>query len=605
MKKQTLFWVMVVLVTLGINVFVALGTTTKLISPPGAPLGEFEYWGGAEINFTCEGTPSHVTQNISNISLYLANNSQSWGKYGMDTAISTKNAPHNSSFTIFAVDGDKFVWNCFSCDNTSTANCNWGVNRSITYEQPPNVTLLIPADTNTTNLATRKIKINFSVSSSFTNDTYFNCRLWTNNSGIFAEEPLGMNVLNGFGPTDYIFTFSADGRYEWNVRCVEPSDRKIVGWDNANRTIIIDTAAPTMTMVPVDGFNLSGTSLTNLSYTVFGDNLDTCVLYGNWTGDWVANATDSSLVSGIQETFETINVVNGTIRYNIICNDTIGNVVFGDPTNSTFINFDAVIPTFSNVGNGTTTSNCTAIYVNWTTSEATNSTLNYGTATAKGTYVRSATRTTSHRFLLDFGSNTETLYYFNVSGCDYSNNCNTSESFSTTTPLSVCTGGTNNGWSAYAILVSGLSLSHVINNSGADYVYWWNNTGQAWGFNMAGTSAGATTPLSFGDAIFLYTATGTTYFRSVAVPKTYFNFSLISGNNLIGVDEDYDFNNFSATFNSSYTLYGWYNNSAQDYELYYWDTSWNNMTFIPKGNVVWVDSTMNVTWASNTSGLVV
>jgi hypothetical protein len=79
-----------------------------------------------------------------------------------------------------------------------------------------------------------------------------------------------------------------------------------------------------------------------LNYTATdADGLDTCELWGNFTGAWALNYSNSGVTSGVQD-FTTINVSDGNYKWNVWCNDTLGNGDFS-PTNKTF-NVDTIYP---------------------------------------------------------------------------------------------------------------------------------------------------------------------------------------------------------------------------------------------------------------------
>ncbi|MFW6015739.1 MAG: hypothetical protein ACOCRK_04830 [bacterium] len=57
------------------------------------------------------------------------------------------------------------------------------------------------------------------------------------------------------------------------------------------------------------------------------DDIDTCKLYGDWNGNWEVNETFNPESDEIVET--TKNLSNGKHKWNVWCNDTIGNSAFG------------------------------------------------------------------------------------------------------------------------------------------------------------------------------------------------------------------------------------------------------------------------------------
>jgi hypothetical protein len=84
--------------------------------------------------------------------------------------------------------------------------------------------------------------------------------------------------------------------------------------------------------------------LATFQYTATDTTLKNCTLYGDFTGTWAANATNTSVTSGSQDSI-TLNLTNGTYLWNVLCYDTLGNSAFNS-TNYT-INIDSIKPDIS------------------------------------------------------------------------------------------------------------------------------------------------------------------------------------------------------------------------------------------------------------------
>ncbi len=103
---------------------------------------------------------------------------------------------------------------------------------------------------------------------------------------------------------------------------------------------------------------------------------------------------------------------------------------------------DSTAPIISSVSSSSITSSGATI--TWTTNEAANSTVYYGTNTNTASIEASSTSTTSHSISLSSLS-ASTTYYYNVSSCDSENNCNTSIQSSFTTSAADDGGTTSSG----------------------------------------------------------------------------------------------------------------------------------------------------------------
>ncbi len=93
------------------------------------------------------------------------------------------------------------------------------------------------------------------------------------------------------------------------------------------------------------------------------------------------------------------------------------------------VGVDTTPPNITSISSSVTSS--TAIII-WTTEEMANSTVYYGTTVSTGSKSSSASLTQSHSVILN-GLSDSTLYYYNVSSCDYSGNCNNSIQYNFTT----------------------------------------------------------------------------------------------------------------------------------------------------------------------------
>ncbi|MFH1850668.1 MAG: ice-binding family protein [archaeon] len=93
------------------------------------------------------------------------------------------------------------------------------------------------------------------------------------------------------------------------------------------------------------------------------------------------------------------------------------------------INDNTTAPTLSNISSSAITSS--GAIIAWTTNQGANSTVNYGTTLDLGSKVESSSLATSHSISLSLSAGT--LYYYNITSCDPTGNCNTSGAYNFTT----------------------------------------------------------------------------------------------------------------------------------------------------------------------------
>src|SRR3989344_2679669 len=199
----------------------------------------------------------------------------------------------------------------------------------------------------------------------------------------------------------------------------------------------VDTTTPIVTLnSPGNGFNSSSTSVTfNCSVT---DNagIANVTLYGNWSNGWQANETKPLNGTSNSTTFTKQIITNAGYLWNCLAFDAGGANSFAS-ANFTFT-IDTVVPNITSVSAGSPST--TSATITWTTGEKANSTVQYGTTEALGSISSSTAFVTSHSRTLS-SLNTGTLYYYNVTSCDFAGNCNTSGGYSFTTASSSDGGG--------------------------------------------------------------------------------------------------------------------------------------------------------------------
>ena len=258
----------------------------------------------------------------------------------------------------------------------------------------------------------------------------------------------------------------------WNVKCSERTNSNILGWGLANFTITVDTVNPLITInspsdnafvndVIADGYSAT------INLTVSNTNADSCTLKINGT-----NNLTESYTSGTHFDLN-FNATDGNYEWNILCNDSAARTT--ETTNRT-ITIDTVTPRLNRNINYSN-SECKSFIVEFNSSEEVNLTFKYGLTSLSQTYSSiEIDYETNQTVSLTFNDSYETSFFSNASICDRAGNCNTSlPEMTIPSPVPLCT-----GWSLYSVYDSGINLSDYRTASGADFVYYWNNTGQTW-----------------------------------------------------------------------------------------------------------------------------
>ncbi len=426
---------------------------------------------------------------------------------------------------------------------TSSVNVNYtidsvcrfvGTNQTAYVEDAPNITLIRPL--NGSYDADGDIDIQFAVTGD--SDTY-TCQVYSNDTGSWVEEGGGNIATNDTNKTTSK-VFSEKIGLVWNVRCSERTNSNIYGWAPDNNTITIDLTNPAITIhSPSDDSYQNhdiGTDLysAKINITVVDNNADSCFLKLNGTAD--RNVT--LYTSGVPFDLN-FNKSDGNYEWNVVCNDSSARTT--ETANRT-ITIDTVGPTLSKTINySSPTGDCKGFTVEFGMSEAVNATFTYGLATMAQTYdVIEADYSTNQTVTLTFNDSYETDFYTNISFCDRASNCNdTNLEMIITSPIPLCT-----GWSLWSVYHSAINLSDYRSESGADFVYFWNNTGQSWIYSTTAGSLNEEYSLGIGDVVQLYESTNTTHFRNTTIPSQYY-VNITGGHAYFGLYNAFTFGNIS------------------------------------------------------------
>jgi len=184
-----------------------------------------------------------------------------------------------------------------------------------------------------------------------------------------------------------------------------------------SNTYSISTASPAITLKkPVDEGYLNS-SIVVFNYTATDtDGLDTCELWGNWTGTWHKNLTnvhDGDTSVDINEGNFSQTIIDGGYKWNVWCNDSNPTADFS-ANNHTFI-VDTLYPQVS-YGDGTNAdelnSTSTELYINVSVTEVNEDTITFTIHNSTGNY-NTTTYTDSTR-IINITNIPDGTYTYNV-----------------------------------------------------------------------------------------------------------------------------------------------------------------------------------------------
>jgi hypothetical protein len=292
-------------------------------------------------------------------------------------------------------------------------NVSWFV---MEFNNPFDILLDFPL--NDSNFTYSQIDLNFTIIDE--DNDIENCTLYTNSSGTWQENS---TVFNPLSNTELNFTLNfLDGRYEWNVFCVDLRNYSM--WNSSNITFILDTTPPTI-------YDLQNISISNESALIIGytNELANGTLQYGTSVDNLNNTLASSDIA----TYHSVPMADlqplTQYFYNVTACDVYGNCdTIGPYDFNTTDTADLEAPVIFNVQNISIQDYSTEII--WNTSEISNGSVNYGDSFPLTNFIGESTLfDLFHDFNLT-GLTVNTRYYYNVTSCDPSGNCNTSDVYS-------------------------------------------------------------------------------------------------------------------------------------------------------------------------------
>ncbi len=193
-------------------------------------------------------------------------------------------------------------------------------------------------------------------------------------------------------------------------------------------TVPVDTTPPTISGVGSSGVTYNAATI---SWTT-NEISDTQVDYGTTAGYGSSTVLNTAKVTSHSASLSGL-TASTTYHYQVKSKDAAGNLATsGDFSFATPAAPDTTPPTISGVGSSGVTAN--AATVNWTTNEASDTQVEYGTSTAYGSStVVNSVMVTSHSASLS-GLTASTTYHYQVKSKDAAGNLATSGDFTFATP---------------------------------------------------------------------------------------------------------------------------------------------------------------------------
>jgi subtilisin family serine protease len=299
----------------------------------------------------------------------------------------------------------------------------------------PNVTLVSPTN-NLLNLTQNQTFVCNATDWQLRNVTL---KIW-NSSELYynTSKTVTGNTSN---QTSFSVTDIPLGRYNWNCEYYD-----VVGNFNvssSNHTLTIGGVLTNLTFPTNNTYTkVNETNFTCNLTTEQNTNLTNVTFY-LWNSTGLVNESIAP-ITGINVATNFTYNLTGETNYTWNCFAVNNNTNSSWADENYTIIFDATSTNISSVASSSV--GASSAIISWTTGEASNSTVYYGTTVLTSSNSISSTYSTSHSVSLS-GLSSSTIYYYNVSSCDRAGNCNTStqSTFTTSTPDSGDLGGGGGG----------------------------------------------------------------------------------------------------------------------------------------------------------------
>ncbi|MEM2121742.1 MAG: hypothetical protein QXU20_03755, partial [Candidatus Woesearchaeota archaeon] len=255
---------------------------------------------------------ANATDTYSNISYckLIVNDEVKSEKYNI-----INDMPFN--FTIFLTNGN-YTWrvNCtdyFGFENSSTT---YNLTVMVIDSQPPFLTIIHPE--NNSYLSNETVYFNYTPQDSTGIE---NCSLIINNSIIQTDYEVENFIEN------YFVTTLEEGFYVWKIGCYDNSSEYNYG-ESTEYTLIVDLTNPQIILISPEN-NSYSKSNTNFTYMPIDSNLNTCILFGNFSGIWKEESINYNPTTDQTNLFlKTLE--DGIFVWNVWCNDSSGRNSFAE-----------------------------------------------------------------------------------------------------------------------------------------------------------------------------------------------------------------------------------------------------------------------------------
>ncbi|MBW2974170.1 DNRLRE domain-containing protein, partial [Candidatus Woesearchaeota archaeon] len=247
------------------------------------------------------------------------------------STINQSSVEDDQNYTTTGLTNGVWYWKVNVTDSESGAESE---TRNFTIDEtPPDITLITPLNESFDDDG--MISYTFNVSDLY---SVANCSLYYIDSGISILIAVNTSV-NESVTQEFIKTIDDDDVIDWFVNCSD-----ILGLVGSSGTlrVTVDMTDPSVELDFPGNNSFDSDGAIEMEYTPTDTYLDACRLYTNLSGVWAVNQTEDDPDSGSLNIFNSISNADGSYIWNVLCNDSAGNIDWGD-SNFT-INIDTKNP---------------------------------------------------------------------------------------------------------------------------------------------------------------------------------------------------------------------------------------------------------------------
>jgi len=206
----------------------------------------------------------------------------------------------NNNLTVTGLPSGTYNWSVNCTDHFNNSNVSL-VQYFVVDLTLPSISLLYPKDGHNTSQTT----INFNFTGTDNLDGQLDCNLTLDGT---VQNSQDISLYNG-SYANYTVTSLSAGSHYWNVTCRDNSSNLNT---SATYSFRIDYTAPTVALESPGDSTWDGDGSVQMSYIPTDLYVKECVLWGDFSGAWAKNLTDSDPTHAVTNSFDTIPLGDGT-----------------------------------------------------------------------------------------------------------------------------------------------------------------------------------------------------------------------------------------------------------------------------------------------------